>query len=184
MSDSCDPMDCSLPGFSVHGILQARILGWVAISFSRGSSWPRDWTLVSCIAGRFFTNWTTWEAPRILEWAVISFSNSSSWPSDKTYVSYIGRKILYCWTTGKLYILITMSLICMCITQEIPNIIKFNNKENNMKTRGCYICIKKPILQEQSKINKIEETKRNVLKCYQGFKFFQVVKMRKNWLCY
>ena len=51
----CDPMDCSLPGSSVHGILQARILEWVAIPFSRGSSWPRDWTQVSCIAGRFFT---------------------------------------------------------------------------------------------------------------------------------
>ena len=51
----CDPMNCSPPGFSVHGILQARILEWVAISFSRGSSQPRDRTQVSCIAGRFFT---------------------------------------------------------------------------------------------------------------------------------
>ena len=48
----CDPMDCSLPGFSVHGIFHARVLEWVAISFSRGSSWPRDQTKVSCIAGR------------------------------------------------------------------------------------------------------------------------------------
>ena len=55
MSDSCGPMECSLLGFSVHGILQARILEWVAISFT-GSSQPRDETLVSCIAGRFFTN--------------------------------------------------------------------------------------------------------------------------------
>ena len=46
----CDPMDCSPPGSSVHGILQARILEWVAISFSRGSSWPRDQTRVSYIA--------------------------------------------------------------------------------------------------------------------------------------
>jgi len=51
------PIDYSLPGSSVHGILQARILEWVAISFSRGSSWPRNWTRVSCIAGRFFTDW-------------------------------------------------------------------------------------------------------------------------------
>ena len=51
----CDPMDCSPPGFSVHGIFQARVLEWVAISFSRGSSPPRDRTLVSCIAGRCFT---------------------------------------------------------------------------------------------------------------------------------
>ena len=49
----CDPMDCSPPGSSVHGILQAKILEWIAISFSRGSSGPRDWTWVSCTAGRF-----------------------------------------------------------------------------------------------------------------------------------
>ena len=51
----CDPVDCCLPGSYVHGILQARILECVAISFSRGSSQPRVWTLVSCIAGRFFS---------------------------------------------------------------------------------------------------------------------------------
>ena len=51
----CDCMDCSPPGSSVHGILQARILEWVAISFSRGSSRSRDWTWVSCLAGGFFT---------------------------------------------------------------------------------------------------------------------------------
>ena len=54
----CDPMDCSPPGFSVHGILQARVLEWVATPFSRGSSPPRDQASVSCgscIAGRFLT---------------------------------------------------------------------------------------------------------------------------------
>ena len=51
----CNPVDCSPPGSSVHGILQARILEWVAISFSRQSSRPRDQTQVSCTAGRFFT---------------------------------------------------------------------------------------------------------------------------------
>ena len=50
----CNPMDYSPPGSSVHGILQERILGWVAISLSRGSSRPRDRTWVSSIAGRFF----------------------------------------------------------------------------------------------------------------------------------
>ena len=45
----CDPVDCTPPGSSVHGISQARILEWVAISFSRGSSWPRDWTCISWI---------------------------------------------------------------------------------------------------------------------------------------
>ena len=57
-----DPMDYSLPGSSVHGILQWRLLEWVAISFLRGSSEPRDQTRVSCIAGRFFTVWGTKEA--------------------------------------------------------------------------------------------------------------------------
>ena len=51
----CDPMDCSLPGSSVHGIYQARVLEWVAISFSRESSKPWDQTQVSCIAGRCLT---------------------------------------------------------------------------------------------------------------------------------
>ena len=58
----CDPVDCSLPSSSVHGILQAKILEWVAISFSRGSSRPRDWTRVSCIGGRLFNLWATREA--------------------------------------------------------------------------------------------------------------------------
>ena len=57
----CNPMDCSLPGSSVHGIFQARVLEWVAISFSRGSSRPRDWTQVSRIVGRHFTIWATRE---------------------------------------------------------------------------------------------------------------------------
>ena len=57
----CDPMDCSPPGSLVHGIFQAWIWGRVAISFSRGSSWPRDWTQVSCIVGRRFTIWATRE---------------------------------------------------------------------------------------------------------------------------
>ena len=51
-----DPIDCSLPGTSVHGILQVRILEWVATSFSRGSSRPRNQTQVSGIADRFFTD--------------------------------------------------------------------------------------------------------------------------------
>ena len=58
-----DPMGCSRPGSSAFEIFQARILEWAAISCSRGSSWPRDWTHISCIAGRFFTTSTTWEAP-------------------------------------------------------------------------------------------------------------------------
>ena len=59
----CDPMNCSPPGFSIHGPLKARLLEWVSMLFSRGSSWPRDWTLVSFITGRFSIDRVTGEAP-------------------------------------------------------------------------------------------------------------------------
>ena len=65
----CDPMDCSPPGSFVHGILHARILKWVAMPSSRGSSQPWDPIHISCIfciVGRFFTHWATWEA-RLLD---------------------------------------------------------------------------------------------------------------------
>ena len=55
----CEPVDCSPPSSSIHGILQARILEWTAIPFSRGSSWLRDQTRVSPIGGRFLTVWVT-----------------------------------------------------------------------------------------------------------------------------
>ena len=58
--------DCSPPGSSVHGILQARILEWLAMPSFRGSSGPRDPTHISCIAGGFFTHWVTWEALWVL----------------------------------------------------------------------------------------------------------------------
>ena len=73
----CNPMDCSLPGSSVHGIFQARVLKWVAISFSRGSSWPRDRNWVSRIAGRCFTTWATREAPT--KWSSIKYNDWIIW---------------------------------------------------------------------------------------------------------
>ena len=66
----CNPVDCSPPGSSIHGIFQARILEWVAISFSRGSSRPRDRTEVSRIAGRCFNLWATREALSWVIWAM------------------------------------------------------------------------------------------------------------------
>ena len=61
VTQSCQTL-CDLMDYSVHGILQARILEWVAFSFSRGSSQPRNRTQVSCFAGGFFTSWATREA--------------------------------------------------------------------------------------------------------------------------
>ena len=72
-------MDCSPPGSSVHGISRERLLEWVAIPFSRGSSQPRDWTRVSCIAGRFFTVWATREA--LVVESLLLFSHSVMYDS-------------------------------------------------------------------------------------------------------
>ena len=63
MMSNSDTMDCSPPGFSVHEISQRRILEWVAISSSRGSSWPRSQTGISCIARQMLHHLATWEAP-------------------------------------------------------------------------------------------------------------------------
>ena len=70
----CDPIDCSPPGSSVHGIFQARILEWVAISYSRGSSQPRDWTHGSCSSRRIFFFLTTWATGEtaLNEWSCLT----------------------------------------------------------------------------------------------------------------
>ena len=66
----CDPIDCILPGSSVHGIFQAIVLEWIAISFSRGSSQPRAWTQVSHIVDRWFTIWATREVNGCESWTI------------------------------------------------------------------------------------------------------------------
>ena len=77
----CDPLD-----YTVHWILQARILEWVAFSFPKGSSQPRDRTEVSHITGRFFTSWATREAQ---EWVAYRFASGSSRPGNRTGLSCI-----------------------------------------------------------------------------------------------
>ena len=75
----CDPKDCSPPGSSVRGISQARTLEWAAVSFSRGSSQPRNRTQVSCIGGRRFNLWATREAHRVSEHKIPSQSRRPPW---------------------------------------------------------------------------------------------------------
>ena len=70
----CGSTDCSLPGSFVCGIPQSRILEWVAIPFSKGYSLPKDQTQVSCIAGRFFTIWTTNTPNSFIHWIINSFT--------------------------------------------------------------------------------------------------------------
>ena len=86
----CDPMDYSLPGSSLHGIFQARVLEWVAISFSRGSFPPRDWPCISCISStgrRILNHWTTRE-PIIKQYnTILSFVRSP----DYTKTNYLTK---------------------------------------------------------------------------------------------
>ena len=79
----CNPVDCSPPGSSVHGILQARMLEWVAVPFSTGSSQLWDQTQVSCIAGIFFTDWVTRKACVLVQQQV---------PGLKMLLSMLKRK--------------------------------------------------------------------------------------------
>ena len=87
----CNPMDYSPPGFSVHGISQARILEWVTMPSSKGSSWPRVRTHVSCVfctAGRFFTHWVIGEAP--INYALIyALINAYMWNLKKNSIDYL-----------------------------------------------------------------------------------------------
>ena len=89
----CDPMDCSLTGFSIREIFQARILEWVAISFSRGSSQPRDWTLVSHTAGRLFTIWATRMRPTPNTFLIFLLTKFNWWAlsSQHPYFLYSGE---------------------------------------------------------------------------------------------
>ena len=126
VTQSC-PTLCDTMDYRVHGILQARILEWVAFPFSRGSSQPRAQTQVSCTAGRFFTT----ESPgkpevkvaqpcptlcdpmdytvhgilqaRILEWVAFPFSRGSSPPRDRTQVSRIGGRRFNLWATREAF---------------------------------------------------------------------------------
>ena len=94
----CDPVDCSQPGSSVHGILQARILKRVAISSSRGSSQARDWTSISCTEGGFFTHWATWETPTLY----LAFLNKKSFVRERIYVSTIPSVLKNCLGKSKI----------------------------------------------------------------------------------
>ena len=77
-----DPMDCGPPGSSVHGILQARILEWVAMPFSRGFSWSRDWTHVFCgffTGGRFFITEPLGKSSCLIKWAKCYLWSEEHW---------------------------------------------------------------------------------------------------------
>ena len=120
----CHPMD-----YTIHGILKAGILEWVAISFPRGSSQPSDWTQVSHTAGRFFTSWTIREAQEYWSGS-LSLSSRSSWPGIKLgslhcrwilhQLSYQGSPVHYSKCFQFLsHIMLTIALWSMCTTIHI-----------------------------------------------------------------
>ena len=103
----CDPMDCSLPGFSVYGILQARILECVAMPSSRGSSWPRDRNCISyvfCIP----TN-ATWEALNQMTWGPL---NQKARGSD--FLSECDPDSSVCFPQGEVYLTEVNNVSCLC----------------------------------------------------------------------
>ena len=120
----CDPMD-----YTVHGILQARILEWVAISFSRESSQPRDWIQVSHIAGGFFISWATREAQEYW-WVAYPFSSGFSWLRNRTGVSCIAGRFYFFFFTSFYFTILywfchTLTWIhhgCICLPKhELPS---------------------------------------------------------------
>ena len=80
----CNPMSCCPPGSSVCGIFQARILEWVAVSSSRGSFRPRDWTHVACVAGSFFTCWAILENSLVIQ--LLGLQASTAWGQVQSLV--------------------------------------------------------------------------------------------------
>ena len=125
----CNPMD-----YTVLGILQARILEWVAVPFSRRSSQPRDQTQVSCIAGGFFTSWAIKGSPRILEWVAYLLSSRSFQPRNWTRVSCIASGFFTNWAIRETQIAGSKRLVILAdIPWESENLERknFNIRHEN-----------------------------------------------------
>ena len=110
----CDPRDHSPPGSSIHGILQARVLEWVAISFSRGSSLPRDQVQVSRTSGRLSTLWATRETLKLIRRVNSMCSRGKRWEGQKKKEIMNNAKTFYVllWKGFWIYIWIQIDLIC------------------------------------------------------------------------
>ena len=102
---SFDPMDCSLPGSSAHGILQARILEWVTIPFFRGSSRASNWTQVSSTAGRFSTVWAAREA----QFPITFLTQSTTLPLIHCIPSRLAS-----WLSLSMLVTLSSQGICLC----------------------------------------------------------------------
>ena len=117
----CHPKD-----YTVHEILQAWILEWVALLFSRGSSQPSDWTQISHIAGEFFYQVSHKGSPRILEWVAYPFSSGSSWPKNRTGISCIAGGFFTNWAMREALIQMT-TYKCSILYRLCGNIFFLNS---------------------------------------------------------
>ena len=113
-------MDCSLPGSSFHEVLQTTILEWVAIPFSRGYSWPIDWTWVSCIAGGFSTF--------IIYLSFSVLTSLSMIISRSIHVTANGIISFFLWLSNiPLYPILLYPLLCQWILRLLPYILAVVN---------------------------------------------------------
>ena len=143
-------MDCSPPCSSVHGISQVRILEWVPIPFSRGSSQPRDWTQISCTAGQFFTIWATREAPKV-HTSPYKINNNDLLYTTANFIQYPVINHNGCRAGGRFrrdrtykYLRLIHAVVSQKTTQHCKAIIlqlKINFKKNimgkNLQTEFC-----------------------------------------------
>ena len=121
----CNPMDSRLPASAVHGISQARMLEWIAIPFSRGSSQPRDWTHISCIAGGFFTVWATREHTPVFlpgeSHGQRSLAGCSPWGLKESDVTeWLTLSVIYIYThTFRMNHYSNVCKISSCVDEEV-----------------------------------------------------------------
>ena len=133
----CDPMNCSLPGSSAHEILQARILEWVAISFSRGFLQPRNHTQVSCTAGRFLTNlYVLVSSLFLLRKGRYSYCGIQFWIQDCW-----AQIVPFCWIQIQLTKLISLDTIIVT-----HNVLSQHIKCHIIKIRHCFFFVSLMIL--------------------------------------
>ena len=140
-------MDCSPPGSSVHGILQARILEWVAIPFSSVSIKPRDQMWFSCIVGKFFTIWAMREAAVICFSSVQSLSRVQLFATPWTAAHQTSRSITHSWSLLKLMPIESVmpsSHLILChpllLLPPIPPSIRVFSNESTLRMRWPKYC--------------------------------------------
>ena len=139
----CDPTDCSPPGSSVHGILQARILEWVAIPFSGGSSHRRAQTPVSCTAGEFFTVWAAMEAWRLAQLTtktILLIWRKSEYLSEdegKLARLLVDKDVFFVFPLLNFYLLIFVGAGPCCFTQAVSSCGKLGSSRCNALVSHC-----------------------------------------------